>query len=236
MSIKHKAICKIEKWKFGKHMLREQKYRILFETTFSFILNLLYALYHGVLGLANQSLWFLTLCAYYVVLSTLRFSAVLCGHKSNPAYTADTERFVTKFSGALLTVLSFVLTGVIYIGLSQNVATKYGEIVMITIATYTFGKIIVVIVKAVKQRKNPSLLLAVVRNIGYAEVAASILTLQRSMLVSFGTMKESMIRRMNILTGASVCLFILTLGIVMIRRGRKRKGYYYGKVKISKSK
>lgn len=224
MSIKHKIVRKIENRKFGKQILWEQKYRILFVTTCSFILNLLYAFYHGVLGLTSQSLWFLTLCAYYVVLSTLRFSAVLCGHKSNPAYTADTERFVTKFSGALLTVLSFVLTGVIYISLSQNIATKHGEIIMITIATYTFGKITVAIVKAVKQHKNPSLLLAVVRNIGYAEAAASILTLQRSMLVSFGAMKERMIRRMNILTGAAVCLFILVLGIIMIRRGQKRKG------------
>ena len=224
MSIKHKAIRKIKKWKFGKQMLGEQKYRILFATAFSFILNLLYALYHGVLGLVNRSLWFLTLCAYYAVLSTLRFSAVLCGHKSKPAYTTDTERFVMKFSGVLLAVLSFVLTGVIYISLAQNIATKHGEIIMITIATYTFGKITVAIVKAVKQRKNPSLLLAVVRNIGYAEVAASILTLQRSMLVSFGTMKESMIRRMNILTGAAVCLFILVLGIAMMRKGQKKKG------------
>ena len=224
MSIKHKAISKIEKYRFGKYILREQKYRILFATAFSFMLNLLYAFYHGVLGFANQSLWFLTLCAYYVVLSTLRFSAVLYGHKSNPAYTADTEHFVTKFSGILLTVLSFVLTGVIYISLSQNIATKYGEIVMITIATYTFVKIVVAIMKSVKQHKNPSLLLAVVRNIGYAEVAASILTLQRSMLVSFGAMDKGTIQLMNSLTGAAVCLFILILGIVMIGRGQKRKG------------
>lgn len=224
MSIKHKAISKIEKYSFGKHILLEQKYRILFAATFSFILNLLYALYHGMLGFVNQSLWFLALCAYYVVLSTLRFSAVLYGHKSNPAYTADTERFVTKFSGVLLTVLSFVLTGIIYISLSQNIATKYGEIVMITVATYTFGKIIVASIKAVKQHNNPSLLLAVVRNIGYAEVAVSILTLQRSMLVSFGAMDKSTIQLMNSLTGAAVCLFILILGIVMIRRGQKKKG------------
>ena len=220
MSIKHKAIRKIEKWKLGKQLLREQKYRILFATTFSFILNLLYAFYHGVLGFVNQSSWFLTLCAYYAILSTLRFSAVLYGHSSPPAYAADTERFVARFSGALLTVLCLVLTGVIYISLSQNIAAKYGEIVMITIATYTFGKIIAAIVKAVKQHKNPALLLAVVRNIGYAEVAASLLTLQRSMLVSFGTMDKGTIQLMNSLTGAAVCLFILILGIVMIGRGQ----------------
>lgn len=224
MSIKHKTICKIEKWKVGKQILREQKYRIIFATALSFILNLLYALYHGVLGLASQSLWLLSLCAYYIVLSTLRYSAVLYGHKSNPTYTADTERFAAKFSGALLVVLSFILTGVIYISLSQNIAAKHGEITMITIATYIFGKIIVAIVKTIKQRKAPSLLLAVVRNIGYAEAAASILTLQRSMLVSFGAMGKDAILLMNSLTGAAVCLFILALGIVMIKGGQKRKG------------
>lgn len=223
MSIKHKAICKIENWKFGKQLLREQKYRMVFATALSFILNLLYALYHGVLGLASQSLWFLSLCAYYVVLSTLRFSVVLYGHRSNPTYTADTERFAAKFSGALLVVLSFVLTGVIYISLSQNIAAKHGEITMITIATYIFGKIIVAIVKAIKQHKNPSPLLAVVRNIGYAEAAVSILTLQRSMLVSFGAMDKATIKLMNSLTGAAVCLFILSLGIVTIRAQRRTR-------------
>lgn len=201
-------------------MLREQRYRMLVTTALGLLMNLLYALYHGVLGLANQSLWFMTLCAYYAVLGTLRFSAVLCGHKSNPAYTADTERFVVKFSGVLLSVLSFVLTGVIYVSQSQNIATRYGEIVMITIATYTFGKITMAVVRAVRQRRNSSGLLAVVRNIAYAEVAASVLTLQRSMLVSFGEMEERVIRCMNILTGAAVCLFVLILGITMIRKGQ----------------
>lgn len=66
-------------------------------------------------------------------------------------------------------------------------------------------------------------LLSVIRCIGYAEVAASVLTLQRSMLVSFGEMSDTDIRTMNILTGSAVCLFVLILGIILITRG-KRKG------------
>ena len=116
-----------------------------------------------------------------------------------------------------------VLAGVIYISLSQNIASKYGEIVMITIATYTFYKITMMIIRAVKQRKNPSPLLSVIRNIGYAEVAASVLTLQRSMLVSFGEMDIADIRLMNIWTGSVVWLFVLLLGMIMIIRGIKKK-------------
>ena len=133
-----------------------------------------------------------------------------------------------KLCGVLLILLNFVLAGAINISLSQNIATKYGEIVMVTIATYTFSKITMTVIKAVKQRKNPSPLLSVIRSISYAEVAASALTLQRSMLVSFGKMNDTDIHTMNTLTGSVVCLFILILGISLIIKGPKRKENNYG--------
>lgn len=235
MGIKEKAFDKIEKSAFGRSMVKEPGYRAVFLTAFSLIINLLYALCHGVLGVVHQSVWFLTLCVYYMVLSAVRLSAVLCGRRQgSPAFAVDTERFVMKFSGLSLTMLGFILTGVIYMSLSQNIAVRYGKIPMITIAAYTFGKMTMVVVKAIKQHKNPSLLLAAVRNIAYAEVAASVLTLQRSMLVSFGAMPAEEIRLMNILTGAAVCLLVWLLGIAMIRRGQKGKDDRYGKIKTGK--
>ncbi len=100
---------------------------------------------------------------------------------------------------------------------------RYDSILMITIATYTFYKITMAVVRAVKQRHDPSPLLAAIRSIGYAEVAASVLTMQRSMLVSFEGMAEEKIHLMNSLTGAVVCLFVLVLGIAMIIKSTKRK-------------
>ena len=127
-----------------------------------------------------------------------------------------------KLSGILFTVLSLVLASVSYISLSQNIATKHGEIIMITIATYTFYKITMSIIRAVKQRKNPSMLLKTIQYISYAEMAASVLTLQRSMLVSFGTMDNKQIHFMNATIGAVVCLFVLILGISMMIKSQER--------------
>ena len=127
-----------------------------------------------------------------------------------------------KLSGILLVTLGVVLAAVNYISLSQNIAVKYGEITMITIAAYTFTKITMAIVRAVKQRRDPSPLLRTIRNIGYAEVSASILTLQRSMLVSFGGMDDRQARLMNSLTGAAVCLFVLMLGLSMTAKSRRK--------------
>ena len=212
----------IAKTKPGKKLVSSQRYRIILSATLAFAFNLLYAIYHCVLGILNLSFWFIAMCAFYGILAIMRFSAILCERNHQKLPDNVTELFVMKLSGVLLVILSIVLATVSYISLSQNIAAKHGEIIMITIATYTFYKITMAIVKAVKQHKNTSPLLKTIRNIGYAEVAASILTLQRSMLASFGSMSAGNIHFMNAVTGAAVCLFVLILGLSMIAKSMKK--------------
>ena len=190
MNAKQAAIQKIKRTNLGRRFIQEQRFRAVFSAAVGLLANIMYAIYHGALGVVNQSLWFVTMFAYYMILSSMRFSAVLCEWKRK----------------------------------SQNIAVKHHEIVMITIATYTFYKITVAVIRAIKQRKNTVPLLVVIRTIGYAEVAASLLTLQRSMLISFGSMDNEDIALMNSLTGISVCLFILLLGIfTILTSGKERK-------------
>lgn len=224
MNAKQAAIQKIEGTKLGKRFIQEQRFWAVFSAAVGLLSNIMYAIYHGALGVVNQSLWFVTMFAYYMILSSMRFSAVLCEWKRKSLAPEDTEYFVAKLCGGLLVLLSFILGGVVYISLSQNVAVKHHEIVMITIATYTFYKITVAVIRATKQRKNAVPLLVVIRTIGYAEVTASLLTLQRSMLISFGSMDNEDIALMNGLTGISACLFILLLGIfTILKSGKERK-------------
>ena len=173
------------------------------------------------------------MCAYYTILAVTRFSAILCSYQSKTVNSLHTEYFVMKISGILLMMLSLILIAIIYMSMSQNIVTKYNKITMITIATYTFAKMTTAIVKAVKQRKNDSPLLTVILNISYAEVAVSILNLQRSMIATFGEMSSANI--MNRLTGAFVCFFVLLLGISMLRKC-SRKENEYGKIKNCKNK
>ena len=222
MKTKQKAALLIAKTKTGKKLVSSQRYRIILSATLAFAFNLLYAIYHCVLGILNLSFWFIAMCAFYGILAIMRFSAILCERNHQKLPDNVTELFVMKLSGVLLVILSIVLATVSYISLSQNIAAKHGEIIMITIATYTFYKITMAIVKAIKQHKNPSPLLRTIRNIGYAEVAASIQTLQRSMLASFGSMSTGNIHFMNAVTGAAVCLFVLILGLSMITKSMKK--------------
>lgn len=190
--------------------------RILRRAALSLALNLAFALYYGILGAVFHSWWFITMFAYYALLGATRFAAVLTNRKG----TEDTEFFVLRFCGALLMLLSLVLSGIICISQADSIAARYHEVVMISIALFTFVKLGMAIVRAVRQRREPSPLLAAIRCITYAEAAAAILTMQRSMLVSFGNMAQSSIILMNALTGAAVCVFVFGLGISMHRKGR----------------
>ena len=232
MNVKKLLLGKISKNKIGGRIVSEYRYRIVFFAACSLIINVAYAIYHGVLGITQLSLWFITMWAYYMILGVARFFSVLCAYKSSPTSSTDMEYFVMRVSGIMLLILSFVLAGSIYISLSQNIAARYDKITMITIAAYTFTKIALSIRKAVQRHRFVSPTLTVLRNISFAEVAASVFSLQRSMIASFGEFEYSHV--VDIITGAAVWLIIAALGIKMAIENRRDEKN--GKIEISESK
>lgn len=189
----------------------DKQRRIVLAATSVLAINICYAIYNGVLGIIYSSPWLAVLCAYYLILSVMRFSAVFCARK----FKSGEQMFIMRFCGAMLMILSLVLSYSVYYSIYRETAKSYGEIVMITIATYTFYKVILAFINAAKAAKHRSPVLTAIRNIACADAAASLLSLQRSMLVSFNGMSEAEIRLMNTLTGSGVCIFIFILGLIM---------------------
>ncbi len=206
-----------------EHARQDLRYRMVQMATLSLILNLCYAIYHGVLGLLGHSWWMIALCAYYIILGATRFAAVLCERKNGRAPSFETELFVLKVCGMLLVALGCVLAGVNYISLKENIATRYDTITMIALATYTFADLTMAIIRFVRYHSQPSPLLSAIRRIGYAEVLVSVVTLQRSMLISFGDMPSDTVSLMNVLTSTVVYLMVTLMGIQMIKESRKKK-------------
>ncbi len=165
------------------------------------IFNLLFACYNAALAFTNGGVWFAACAVYYLLTSCMRLLAVL-------------KKDIIKAVGVLFCITALTLSVIIYISTRHPVAIRHGEIVMITVATYTFTKITFAAIRAIKEKGKPS----VTSYISYAETAVSLLTMQRSMLVSFGNMSRASINIFNIMTGVAVCLFITVLGIIMIRR------------------
>ena len=182
------------------------------------MVNFVYAVSNCVVGLIIHSWWFITVGAYYAVLTATRFSVLQIG--KNAASTSGIDRFAKRVTGILLIALSFCLIGINILSALKERGTAFHEIIMIAIATYTFTKVTVAIIGMVKARRMASPIAVTLRNISLADAFVSIYSMQRSMLVSFPGMQAEDIQLFNILTGTAVWIIVLLLGINLI--GGKR--------------
>ncbi len=173
------------------------------------IFNIAFSVYHIVFGVMGRSWWLFTVGIYYIVLSTVRFAVIM---------TKQNGRYITKFAGIMLMILSVPLVGTVVLAVVEDRGTVFHEIVMITIAVYAFMKITLATVKLIKARHIRSAKAVTLRNISFAAAFVSIFSLQRSMLVSFGAMAESDIRIMNAATGTGVCIIVFLLGLNLVRK------------------
>lgn len=180
----------------------------------SLALNFIYAILNCVLGFLTHSWWFITVGAYYVILTVTRFSVLQIKRKAKENYA--TELFARRITGVLLVVLSFCIVGMNILSAIKERGTVFHEIIMIAIATYTFTKITIAIIGMVKAKHSASPILKTLRNISLADACVSIYSMQRSMLVSFPGMKSAEILSLNILTGTAVWIIVLLLGINLI--------------------
>ena len=174
----------------------------------SLTFNIAFAIYHLVLGLVTSSWWLLTLGSYYLVLSIVRF--MVLRSKSN-------ERFITKFTGWMLIILSIPLAGTVILSVIRDRGHELHMIVMIAMAAYAFTKITLATIKLIKSRRSTLATLITLRNISFADAFVSIFALQRSMLVSFEGMTEAEIVIMNAALGSAVCVIVVLLGINLLR-------------------
>ena len=195
----------------GQRLQADRRFRIVASATATLAMNLLYGTGHAVLGLMDGSVWLLVMAVYYILLGMMRFGAVLTEYKH------ASERFVMRFCGGMLMVLALVMGAATVISLIQERAVPHGIVIMLIIAIYTFWKMTMAIVHTVQAHQSGTPLTRTIRNITLASALASLMTMQRSMLVSFqgeATAQEMMI--LNICTGAAVCLLVFLMGLNMV--------------------
>ncbi len=222
-----KLLMTVKKTSFGAQFLEDYTFRTILTTMPSFIINVAYTVYNGVIGIVNQSSWFITMAVYYSLLGVMRYHAVNTGRKisrmKNQKLIRKKELAVIKTDGILLLLLNLALSGVVLLTIEKGRAKAYSEIMAISIAAYTFYKTTMAVINMVKVRKMQSPILITIRNIGVADALVSILTLQTTMLASFQNTSNLDVNRMNALTGMAVCILIALLGISMIYYASKRK-------------
>lgn len=208
-------------------MVHDYRYRTLAFALPGMAFNLVFAVFHGVIGIISHSLWFGTFSAYYILLSVMRFLVVSSDRRISgriPGLKRCLDGwFVFRCCGFLFLVMTVMLGGAVVLLLNAKGGKHYPGFTIYAVAAYTFYKIIVSFIHMVKAGKLKSPALMALRSVGYTDACVSVLSLQTAMLAAFAKGEQDSIRIMNGMTGIVVCMMVFFVGIRCIRISGKMK-------------
>ena len=177
---------------------------------FSCLFNIIYAFYQEIIGYNYHSLWFITMFFYNLLLSFMKGIALYNEYKK--------KKNIYKLESFFFFMLAIWLAFMLYFSLKYDLAKQYHPIIMITLATYTFYKIISSIINYFKTKKATSFI-KIIRNINCIEAMVSLLSMQMSMYVTFSSNRQSGYI-MEVLTGCVICLIIMLLSLSMYKKSK----------------
>ena len=216
---------------FTARLLNDYRYRTVLFTNVSFFLNLVFVFLNLFFGIRQKSWWFITLSAYYLLLSSMRFAALHEENRNNRTKEKGgleaediqvNEVRIYRNCGIIMMILTLALLESVVLILNDGNGKSYPGYLIFVVAGYTFYKIILSVINLFRVGKFKSPLLKTIRHIGYADAMMSLLSLQTAMFASFGTEQDVATPKiMNGLTGGVVCLMILAMGICMVASSSK---------------
>ncbi len=224
--MKRKIVKLMESNKFTYLVLRNFGFRTLIFAIGSFTMSLLFSAFNAYMGIANRSIWYGALAAFYISLALLR-GGVLTYHKSRLSRKEKikNEEYlkakVYRNSGIVTLILNVALSAAIAQMIFSKAHFTYIGWTIFAFAAYAFYKITMSIIALVKAHKQTDLTVTAIRNINLVDALVSILALQTALLNMFGdgTLDISL---MNTMTGLVVSVASVTIGIYMIISANKK--------------
>ena len=189
----------------------------------SLIWNVAFAIFQLVLGFYHKSFWFYSMFAYYVMLGVMRFFLVkhTRKYKANEQELIELKKYIV--SGWLLLAMNLALAVIVFFMVYFNKTFYHHMITTIAMAFYTFLTFTFAIINLVRYRKYKSPVYSSAKTISLIAGAVSMLTLETTMLTTFGTNEGPLFNQIMLMfTGIAVIGFAITMAIIMIVKGNKQ--------------
>ena len=180
-------------------------------------LNFSYGIFKVISGVVLGSAWIGCDGIYNLAQAGIQLFQIL--RRKNPG-TMLQQWQSYRFCGVLILLMHLTLTGIVFQMINWNRAEEQGMILVIATAAFAFYKFISSFIRIAKDRKHLHPIDSSVRMLAFSQAIFAIFSLQASLLHTFGT-GESWEHWLNTITGCTVCLLIVAMGIYMIRRGNR---------------
>ena len=200
---------------FLKEIKDNIKFRIKLFLLISLVFNFGYAIFLFAVSQAYFSKWFFVMSIYYALLSIAR---IFIFFEINPKKSLSEKILAMRVCGYFLLLLNLVVSVMVFLLIYTAPHAKYHEIIVITLATYTFSALTIAIVNIIRYLKKNDHVYSCVKVISLISASVSMLTLTNTMLATFGSDNASLRSIILPLLSGVVAIFIVACAILMIKK------------------
>lgn len=209
--------------KYARRWLGDERLRLNVSLYGALFWNAAYAVFQLAIGIYHGSFWFYSLAGYYICLAVMRFLLVRHTTKYKAGEQMRSELLRYRACAVWFLFLNLVLSVMVFFMVYFNRTFVHHEITTIAMAAYTFTAFAVAIVGMVRYRKYNSPVYSASKTLGFTAGCVSMLTLESTMLNTFGGAAELHFRQtMLALTGAVIAAILIFVGIRMIVTSTKK--------------
>lgn len=214
-------------------------FKTIVSSALSLCLTILFALYHGFLGIFLSSLWHGSICVFYLLLVAIRAIILLTEHhiklKSQEEKQSRRQK-IFWVTSALLLLLNIALILPISLMVLQKKPINIGKIPAIAMAAYTTCKITMAIIH-MRKRKIHHVLIRELRTINLIDALVSILTLQNTLIMVNSISGETnSMRTLSAISSAVIYLIIVIITISLFLNSRASRSGGQGKRRLPSGK
>lgn len=208
--------------RFYHKYMADYMQRTVTNTTISFIVNTFTGIVKLLIGIYFGSVWFIANSVYYLILSAARGLSLKkykkFKQKKDVEEQYEIECAVYKHNGYLICLLSIAYFGVCVRMFMYGDSIIYRGYTLYLVATIAFTKLGFTLYGTAVARKLKSPIISSLKNINYADVFASIVITENTLL----TMEEeSNSSQYSAITGIIFIVFIFAVGIMMILKKKQ---------------
>lgn len=210
--------------KFLVRWFNDTRLRVNVSLYISLFVNTVFAVFQLCLGFVHGSFWFYSLAGYYLSLAGMRLFLVSHTRSYNAGENMTKELKKYRACGWVFLALNLILSVIVIFMIRFDRTFVHHEITTITIAAYTFTAFTLAIINAIKYRKYDSPAYSASKAISLAAACVSILTLETTMLTTFGGETTTpAIRRVFLATsGGVISVFLVIMAIYIITKTNKK--------------
>lgn len=210
--------------KYALRWQNDDRLRVNLSLYVTLIWNVAYAVLQLGLGFYHSSFWYYSMAAYYISLAIMRFFLVRYTSRFKTGEDRRVELKKYRNCGWIFLLMNLALSLIIFFMVYWNRTFNHHEITTIALAAYTFTSFTFAIINIIKYRKYDNPVYSASKAISFASACVSMLTLESTMLTTFGDGTMTALDR-KIMLGASggvISAVILAMAIAMIVRGNKK--------------